>query len=411
MDLSTVDLSDRALYAGGFPHALFARLREEAPVFLHPATPGVMERIGEPFWVVSRFAHVRQVSRDTEGFAATDGPAIERFAEDRRNLTIVSMDPPDHRRLRGLISKGFFLPRMVDQLSEQIETWCRRIVDDLLADGGCEFVNDVAYRLPMNTIADVVGIPESDRQELFERVNRLMLAGEPSLGIDETERAEQEAAIFNYGIELAGEKRANPDDGVWSALTQAEFEDESGATSQLNDFELALFFLILVIAGSETTRNTLSAGLLAFENNPEQKQRFIADPSITDLATEELLRWTSPVLFFARTATRDTELAGQTIKQGDRVSIWYPSANRDPAEFADANQFLVDRPVNRHTSFGGGGPHLCLGAHLARKQIGCLFRELFSRTEALHIGPTHWYVAGLHNNVTCSLAPYQVELG
>ena len=305
------DLSDRELYRQGFPHAVFDRLRRETPVFLHPATPGVMKRVGEPFWVVSRFDDVRTVSRDTATFAATDGPSITRFPEDRRNNTIVSMDPPDHRRLRGLISKGFFLPRMIDQLEGRIQAWAARIVDEALERGEVEFVNDVAYRLPMNIIADLVGIPAADRAHLFDCVNRMMLAGEPSLGITPEERDAVEAEIFSYGIQLAEAKRRDPADDVWSVLTQASWEDENGDNSQLSDWELALFFMVLVIAGSETTRNALSAGLLAFLDHPDELARFITEPALADTATEEVLRWTSPVLFFGRTATRDTVLNGQ----------------------------------------------------------------------------------------------------
>jgi cytochrome P450 len=410
IELPCPDLSERALYRDGFPHAVFDRLRRDAPVFKHAATPGVMERIGEPFWVVSRFEDVRTVSRDTATYAATDGPAIERFPEDRRNNMIVSMDPPDHRRLRGLISKGFFLPRMVDQLEGRIRDWARRIVDDALERGEVDFVADIAYRLPMNIIGDLVGIPDSDREHLFECVNRMMLAGEPSLGITPEQRDAVEAEIFTYGIQLAEEKRRHPADDVWSVLTQATLEDEQGDAGRLSDWELALFFMVLVVAGSETTRNALSAGFLAFIDNPDQLARFQTAPELHDSAAEEVLRWTSPVLFFARTATRETELAGERIAAGDRVSIWYPSANRDEAEFIDPHRFDIGREPNRQTAFGGGGPHLCLGSHLARRQLRTLFGELFDRAGEFEVGPTHWYVSGLHNNVTCSLAPFQVAL-
>lgn len=410
-NFSAIDLSDRDLYRQGFPHPLFAYLREHAPVFYHPAPVGVMQnQIDEPFWVVSRFADVRQVSRDTETFSATDGPSIQPFPPERRNNTLVSMDPPDHRRLRGLISKGFFLPTMVNQMEGQIQGWCRRIVDDVLERGECEFVNDVAYRLPMNVIADLVGIPESARAHLFDCVNRLMLAGEPSLGITQHERDQLEAEIFSYGIQLAEEKRKQPANDVWTVLTQAKWEDDSGGESHLSDWELALFFLVLVIAGSETTRNALSSGFLTFLRNPAQLQRFIDNPALHEPTADEVLRWTSPVLFFARTARRDTVLNGVDIREGERVSIWYPSANRDTAEFTDPDTFDISRDSRRQTALGGGGPHLCLGAHLARKQISAMFNELFSRAKDFEVGETQWFVSGLQNNVTCSLAPFRVEL-
>tara|TARA_R110000823_G_scaffold27609_16_gene80467 strand:- start:32764 stop:34038 length:1275 start_codon:yes stop_codon:yes gene_type:complete len=410
-NLAGIDLSDRDLYRQGFPHPLFAQLREQAPVFRHPASAGVMQhQIEEPFWVVSRFADVRQVSRDTETFSATDGPSIQPFPPERRNNTLVSMDPPDHRRLRGLISKGFFLPTMVNQMEGQIQNWCRKIVDDVIERGECEFVNDLAYRLPMNVIADLVGIPESARAHLFDCVNRLMLVGEPSLGITQQERDQLEAEIFSYGVQLAEEKRKKPVNDVWTVLTQAKWEDDSGGESHLSDWELALFFLVLVIAGSETTRNALSSGFLTFVNNPEQLHNFVHNPALHEPTADEVLRWTSPVLFFARTATRDTVLRGVDIAAGDRVSIWYPSANRDAAEFANPDTFDISRDSKRQTALGGGGPHLCLGAHLARKQISAMFSELFSRTKNFEVGDTEWFVSGLQNNVTCSLAPFQVKL-
>lgn len=272
------------------------------------------------------FELIGQVSRDSETFSATDGPSIPRFPPERRNNTLVSMGPPDHRRLRGLISKGCFLPTMLNQMEGQIQGWCRRIVDDVIECGECEFVNDIAYRFPMNVIAD--------------------LAGEPSLGISQQDRDQLEVEIFTYGIQLAEEKRKKPANDVWTVLTQAKWEDESGGESRLSDWELALFFPVLVIAGSETTRNALSSGFLAFLSNPEQLHNFVSTPTLHETTADEVLRWTCPVLFFARTARRDTALSGADIKEGQRVSILYPSANRDVAEFTDRDTLTAAGILN-----------------------------------------------------------------
>jgi cytochrome P450 len=405
MSFDGVDLSDRSLFRAGFPHPLFARLRREAPVWRHPDTPGVREAVGERgFWVVSTMDLVRRVARDEETFSAQDGPALRRFEPAWQGITLVSADGRAHRRLRGLINRGF-TPRMIGRLEEQIRARARAIVADVVARGACEFVHDVAYPLPMHMIADIVGIPEADRAYVFERVDGYMIAGDPEVPITPAQKQAMEREIFEYGVALAARKRAEPGEDVWSVLTSAELPDEeSGGTSRLSDHELALFFHVLALAGSETTRNSIAGGLLALLDHPEQVARFRGDPDVRDRAAHEIIRWTSPLACWSRTATRDVELAGEKIASGDRVSIWLASANRDEVVFDAPDRFDIAREANPHAAFGGGGGHYCLGSHLAHRQVRVLFEELFAVARAIELTDApRWTVSGLHNNVPCSL--------
>jgi cytochrome P450 len=411
MNLENVDLSDRALFRAGFPHALFAQLRSEAPVWRHPDTAGVRASIGERgFWVVSTMELVRHVARDEETFSAAEGPALRRFGPDWQNITLVSADGRAHRRLRGLINRGF-TPRMIGKLEEQIRARARAIVAAILERGACEFVHDVAYPLPMHMIADIVGIPESDRAYVFERVDGYMIAGDPEVPITPEQKQAMEGEIFAYGVELAARKRARPGEDVWSVLTQAELPDEQGGASRLSDHELALFFHVLALAGSETTRNSIAGGLLALFEHPGELERFRREPEVRDRAAHEIVRWTSPLACWSRTATRDALLGGEKIAAGDRVSIWLASANRDEAAFAAPERFEIARDPNPHVAFGGGGAHYCLGSHLAHRQVRVLFEELFAAAREIELtGTPHWTVSGLHNNVPCSLGHVPVRV-
>jgi cholest-4-en-3-one 26-monooxygenase len=413
MSFDDIDLSDRALYRAGFPHALFAGLRREAPVWRHPDTPGVRESIGEPgFWVVSTMEDVRRVARDADTFSAVEGPALRRFGPAWQGITLVSADGRAHRRLRGLINRGF-TPRMIGRLEEQIRTRARSIVAGLLERGGCEFVHDVAYPLPMHMIADIVGIPESDRSYVFERVDGYMIAGDPEVPITPEQKQQMEREIFEYALELAARKRKDPVEDVWSILTQAELPEEDGSgVSRLADHELALFFHVLALAGSETTRNSIAGGLLALQGYPDQIERFRREPDVRDRAAHEIIRWTSPLALWSRTATRDVELGGEKLAAGERVSIWIASANRDEAAFREPDRFDIARDPNPHVAFGGGGAHYCLGSHLAQRQVRVLFEELLAVARTIElVEPPRWTVSGLHNNVPCSLGSVPIRVG
>ena len=313
------------------------------------------------FWAVIGHAEVEQANRDWETFSAYDGTTIVPFPPKRRGVMLVAKDPPEHLKLRKLISAGF-TPRMIGRLEEQIVGRTERILDDAEARGEVDFVPDIAYQLPMHVIADIVGIPEPDRPEVFRLTEIIMQAADPELGITPAARRDAEAGLFGYAHQLSVDKRANPTDDVWSIL----------ASGELDQFELDMFFMALTLAGSETTRNALTQGLMALLDNPDQLDDLRKDPSLTPTAAEEMLRWASPAICFARTVTRDTELGGQHLRSGDRVGLFYPSANRDERAFANASRFDIRRSPNPHVAFGGGGPHFCMGASLARCEVNVI---------------------------------------
>jgi len=294
------------------------------------------------------------------------------------------MDGRDHIRLRRLISAGF-TPRMIGLLEEQAREWAVAIVERALERGTCDFVQEVAYQLPMNMIADIVGIPLEDREWLFGLTNELLQGGEGGNIGTPDKLLEVQVKMFEYAQELGRRKRAEPQDDVWTILSTVEIETDDGERTQLGEIELDMFFFVLTIAGSETTRNAISGGLIALLDHPDQLARLRTDPDAMKPAVDEILRWTSPVAYFARRATRDTEIRGVPIAEGDRLTLWYPSANRDEDAFSEPNRFDIARTPNNHVAFGGGGAHYCLGANLARREISIMFEELLARTSDIEI--------------------------
>jgi cytochrome P450 len=408
--LDTIDLTDLELYRHGFPHEVFTVLREQAPVWSHPAT----EELGGPFWVVSSQADVKAVSADHETFRSFEGPSIPDWDPNARGLMLITMDPPEHTRLRRLVNTGF-TPRMTAMLENQARGWAVKIIEGALEKGECNFVEEIAYPLPMHMIADIVGIPESDRHALFDVVQENTEAHNHSLGLPEEELLARQAAalgqMFAYARELADQKRRSPQDDVWTKLTTAEIELPDGTTTKLNEFELDLFFMVLTIAGSETTRDAIASGLLALLANPDQMELLRSDPSVLDTAPDEIVRWASPVTNFRRTATKDVVLHGAEIKAGDRVTLWYPSANRDATVFTDPFTFDVTRSPNPHVGFGGQGAHFCLGAHLARREIRVMFEELLARTSEIELlREPEYTVLGPHAMIAYSLKDVPVRL-
>jgi cholest-4-en-3-one 26-monooxygenase len=362
------------------PHEAFDRLRADDPVHWHP------EPHGPGFWAVTRHADVVAVSRDTETYSSElgctfiDTQTDEALAQMR--LTILNMDPPKHNRYRRLVSKGF-TPRVVAQLEEQIERRARRIVDDVCEKGECEFVADVASKLPLEIICEMIGLPESDWHRMFELSNTMVAFDDPELQATPEAGAEAAAEIYAYCDAVAADRRAHPRDDLMTALVQAELDGD-----RLDDLELNLFFVTLVVAGNETTRNLISHGTLALIENPDQVQRLRDDPELYPSAVEEMLRWGTSIHNFRRTATKDTVLDGQPIKAGDKVVIYYMAANRDPEVFADPYRFDVARHPNDHVAFGGGGVHFCLGANLARSEIRNIVRQVVERMPDLELaGP------------------------
>lgn len=404
-----VDLLDPGHLAGGFPHALFTTMRREAPIFWHPFPPGTAETPDAGFWVLTKHADIQAANRDSERFCAIDGPSLANVPAMRGQM-LVTMDGAAHLRQRKLISAGF-TPRMVKGLEEQARRWVVSIVDAALAKGACDFVQDVAYQLPMHMIADIVGIPIEDRAWLFEVTTDFLQGADPERGLTSEQQFAAQAKMFQYGQELGRRKREKPEDDIWTLLSTLELDVGDGTRTSLGQSELDFFFMLLTLAGSETTRNAIALGLLALFENPAQLARLRREPAALRPAVEEILRWSSPVAYFARRATCDVEIRGAKIAKGERITLWYPSANRDEDVFAEPFRFDIGRTPNPHVAFGGGGAHFCLGANLARFEIGILFEELLRRTREIEVlAKPRWAVLGLWNPVLVVPKEIQVRL-
>jgi cytochrome P450 len=402
-----VELTNPEDYGAGFPHEMFTRMRAEGAVHRHVDVPLRAGRAPLDFWSVVRHREVQQANRDWETFTATDSVAVQKMPE--QTGTLVSIDPPQHGRLRRLITAGF-TPRMIGRLDDHITTRTERILDEAAAQGSIDFVADVAYQLPMHVIADIVGIPDDERPWVFERTGVALRAAAPDSGLSPRDQARAAADLFGYAQQLTERKRRDPGDDVWTLIAQAEITDDDGTVHKLEGLELEMFFVILAIAGSETTRNALSHGLLALVDHGDQMDKLRDQPGLMTTAAEEILRWSSPALYFARTATRDTTLGGRDIAAGDRVVLWYPSANRDETVFEDPFRFDIHRDPNPHVTFGGGGPHYCLGASLARKEVQVLLTLLLQRFDVDVLGPPSWAGGGLLYNVGISVDTLPVRL-
>jgi cholest-4-en-3-one 26-monooxygenase len=371
VQIDELDLLDPDTYAGGVPHETFAQLRREAPVYRHER-PG-----GLPFWAITRYRDVVAVSRDWATFSSErQGALLAETTEETlatQRLMMLNMDPPRHTKLRALVNKGF-TPRQVGLLSEPVRRVCAELVDAVVERGECDFVAEIAAELPLQVIAELIGIPPSDRHQVFEWSNTLVGSSDPEFreSLDDAQIAAMQ--MYAYANELAQARKDSPRDDLVSVLMRAEVDGE-----RLTEMEFDLFFLLLAVAGNETTRNLISGGMLALMEHPDQRARLLADPSLLDSAVEEMLRWVTPVMQFQRTAQRDTEVAGVPIAEGDRVGVFYVSANRDEEVFAEPGRFDVGRAPNDHIAFGGGGPHFCLGMNLARLEIRHVFDELLRR--------------------------------
>ena len=335
---------------------------------------------GAGTWILSRHAEILEVSRNPEIFSSAQGITIldspPEFNEYFQSM--IAMDDPRHARLRRIVSAGF-TPRMLQKLEDSVQQVATDIVDNVCERGEVDFVVDVAAALPLKIVCDLMGVPESHYQEVFDCSNVILGAGDPEYVPADGDIL---SAIFNAGLTLQGimeevaeSKRGMNSDDLTTALVNAELEDD-----KLTSADLASFFILLVVAGNETTRNAIGWGLKYLTDNPDQRQIWVNDfEKVAPTAVEEIVRLASPVTYMRRTATTDTVLGGQAIKEGDKVCMFYLSANRDEDVFEDPYRFDVLRQPNNHVGFGGPGPHFCLGAHLARREITVMFRELFHR--------------------------------
>jgi cholest-4-en-3-one 26-monooxygenase len=285
---------------------------------------------------------------------------------------MLMMDPPRHVKFRRLVQRSF-TPRYVEGLEPHIRELARTIVNGVVEKGECEFVTEVASELPLQVICEMMGVPEEDRHEIFEITNRMIGFDDPELGEDQAERATASMGMFAKATKVADLYRENPQENLTSYLLHREVDGE-----KLSDIEYGAFFLLLCVAGNETTRTVTSNGMRLLIEHPDQLQRLVDDPSLIPSAVEEILRFEPAVQHFRRTATEDTEIRGRKIKENDPVIMWYPAANRDEEIFEDPDRFDVARHPNEHLSFGIG-QHFCLGASLARLELNAIFGEIVSR--------------------------------
>jgi cholest-4-en-3-one 26-monooxygenase len=294
-------------------------------------------------------------------------------------MMMLNMDPPMHTRYRRLVNKGF-TPRMVHELEEAITERARRLVGAARERGEFDFVTDIAAELPLQVIAELMGVPQEDRYKVFDWSNRMVGSNDPEF-LEAPELATAAAMeLFMYADALTLERKANPHEDLVSLLAQAEIDGD-----QLSQLEIDMFFMLLAVAGNETTRNLLSHGMLALIEHPDERRKLLEHPELLDSAIEEMLRYASPVMHFRRTAARDTEIGGQAIAEGDKVVFWHISANRDEEVFEEPQRFDVARSPNEHVAFGGGGSHFCLGANLARLEIRIMFTEILSQMPELEL--------------------------
>lgn len=365
LTLEQIDLSDPDLYATGDPHAVWTHLRREAPVFFqkHGYGPG--------FWAITRYADVVRLSSDrrlsSSGGRSTTGtpaPADASIAD-----ILVCTDPPRHTQLKALVNKAF-TPRVVAGLELYVKEVVRRLIDDVIDRGECDFAWDIAARVPFTVICELLGVPEDDRGPLSHAVGGFM-ASRAHL-VDDAPRSQMDLAA--YFLDLTNKRRATPDMDLLSRLVGAEVDGE-----RLSDADILALAMLLFIAGSETTMNSISGGLLGFLEHPDQLQRLREEPALWSKTVEEILRWVSPVLNgMVRTAMDDIDVGDVRIAAGDKVTLWYPSANRDESHFADPFTFDIGRDPNDHVAFGAG-IHFCLGASLARLEIRVTLQMVLER--------------------------------
>ena len=393
--LADIDIvGNRTFGEHGYPHEAWALLRREAPLYWYDRPEA-----RPPFWAVTRHADIVTVSRQPKLFLNAPRLAVfpeipELNPEERPARHLLNMDPPDHARFRKLASARF-TPRAVQALRPSIEKIADDLLDQLHDDGDaheCDFVEAVSARLPLEVLADLLGVPRSDWNLLFQWTNETIGASDPEYQHGSTPQETGDrarASLFQYFVGMVEERRKRPTDDIVSLLASAELDG-----AEVPAFELLSYYFLLVVAGNETTRNATSGGLLALIENPAELAKLQRDPSLIDSAVEEIVRWTTPVIQFCRTASADTELRGQKIRQGESLCLFYPSANRDEDVFTDPFAFRVDRNPNPHLAFGIG-EHFCLGASLARLELRVAFAKIAARVRSIELaGP----VSRLHSS-------------
>ncbi|MDX3384428.1 cytochrome P450 [Streptomyces niveiscabiei] len=369
------DFTDPDLLHARVPLPEFADLRSVEPVRWIPQSGNVAGFQDEGYWAVTRHADVRYVSTHPELFSSSVNTAIIRFNDhidrasiEAQRLIMLNMDPPEHTRVRQIVQRGF-TPRSIRALEERLRTRAYDIVE--LVRGSADpfdFVTQVACELPLQAIAELIGIPQDDRARVFDWSNKMIAYDDPEFAVTEEVGQQSAAEIIAYAMDMAGERKKCPARDIVSTLVAAEDE------GNLNSDEFGFFVLMLAVAGNETTRNAITHGMHAFLTHPDQWELYCRERPST--MAEEVVRWATPVVSFQRTATQDTELGGKQIKKGERVGLFYASANHDPEVFENPGQFDIMRDPNPHLGFGGGGPHYCLGKSLAVLEIDLIFNAV-----------------------------------
>ena len=374
MKLADVDLYDLDSWAERVLHDQLTLLRNQEPIFRHEMPNG------RPFWAITKADHIAEMSKNPQDFSSwRGGTTLDDYADEDlfpiRQL-MLNMDPPQHSKFRKLVSRGF-TPRMVRLMETRIRDDIDEIMDRILPLGEIDFVREVAAELPLRVICRLVGIPDSDFQLIFDWTNRLIGFDDPEFqtSIEDSRIAAME--LWQYAQELVEGRGGRRADDLIHVLHNAEVDGEA-----ITEAEFNAFFLLLSVAGNETTRNAISSGLLAMLEHPDQWQRLVDDPSLAGSATEEILRWSTPVIYMRRTCTRDLNFHGVEMKENDKIALFYTSANRDEARFEDPFRFDITRSPNEHLAFGVG-EHFCLGSSLARLEIRLLFEAMAERMTSI----------------------------
>jgi cytochrome P450 len=389
--LDEIDLSSHDAFVDEVPLWAFKELRERDPVHWQPEpTPN------RGFWAITRFHDIEEILRDTKSFSSAHGITLEEQTEEEveARRSMIDMDPPNHSQLRRLVSK-LFTRSAVTQYEGFVREQAQVVLDRGLPQGEFDFVEEISRELPIRVLARIMGVPDKDLPMCVELGDAMIAQADPEYSravIDKVDTSEYRLLPFRspaavelmaYGHELAEQRRAEPRDDLVTKLVQSEVEGERLTKSQFDNF-----FCLLIVAGNETTRHAITHGVRALVDHPDQWQRLRDEPDLMPLAAEEILRYGSPTMHFRRTAQTDLELRGTTIRRGDKVVVWFVSGNYDEEVFPDADRFDVGRDPNPHMAFGSGGPHVCLGAHLARLEVRVMFEELIPRLANLEItGP------------------------
>ncbi len=377
LDLADLDLMDSQTYVDGVPHQYFAALRAESPVQWR-------DQAGAPgYWAVTTYDDCITVNRDWSHYSSFRRSSLTMELPDdeleQQRLMMLNMDPPLHTRYRRLVNRGFN-PRMIRELEASIHLATDHIIDSVCEKGEADFVTDISAELPLIVIAELLGVPHDDRHRMFDWSNRMVGSEDPEYQITPESATQSALELYAYAGELFAAKRVEPQGDLMTSLAQVEIDGE-----RLSDLDLELFFLLLTVAGNETSRNLMSGAMHAFFEQPDQWQRLVADRSLLPRAVEEMLRYITPVMNFRRTATAEVVLHDVRIGEGDKVIFFHASANRDETVFERPDFFDVGRDPNPHIAFGGGGPHFCLGANLARMEIRVMFEHLLDRMPDIHL--------------------------